>query len=157
MRKKALNKFLLIAALSFYIYSSFVFISSTNSYAAFPIAKEAVESSNTTVTYSNAKSVDVANTNNSINNVVSQKQASKIQKFVEKIERNVGDKSQIAAALICFFVGVLGVHRFYLGYTTEGIIQLLTGGVCGIWTLIDLIRIIIGDLQPKNGKYYDEF
>ncbi|HRG67916.1 MAG TPA: TM2 domain-containing protein [Saprospiraceae bacterium] len=64
-----------------------------------------------------------------------------------------GGKSQLIALLLCVFVGGLGIHRFYLGYTTIGIIQLLTAGGCGIWALIDLIRIITGDLKPKNGNY----
>ncbi len=64
-----------------------------------------------------------------------------------------GDKSQVVALILCFFLGGLGIHRFYLGYTTVGIIQLLTAGGCGIWALIDFIRIILGDLQPANGKY----
>lgn len=63
-------------------------------------------------------------------------------------------KSQIVAAILAFVVGVLGVHRFYLGYTGIGIAQLLTLGGCGIWSLIDLIRIIIGDLKPKDGSDY---
>jgi TM2 domain-containing membrane protein YozV len=63
-------------------------------------------------------------------------------------------KSQIIAAVLAFVVGVLGIHRFYLGYTGIGIAQLLTLGGCGIWALIDLIRIIIGDLKPKDGSDY---
>jgi len=62
-------------------------------------------------------------------------------------------KSQLVALLLVLFVGVLGIHRFYLGYTGIGIIQLLTGGGCGIWALIDLIMIITGDLKPKDGEY----
>lgn len=64
-----------------------------------------------------------------------------------------GSKSQVVALLLCFFVGILGIHRFYLGYIWQGVVQLLTLGGFGIWTLIDFIRIIIGDLQPKNGSY----
>lgn len=64
-----------------------------------------------------------------------------------------GGKSQVIALILCILVGTLGVHRFYLGYTWQGIVQLLTLGVCGIWSLIDLIRIITGDLKPKNGEY----
>ncbi|MBK7695313.1 MAG: TM2 domain-containing protein [Saprospiraceae bacterium] len=60
------------------------------------------------------------------------------------------------ALLLCFFLGGLGIHRFYLGYTTIGIIQLLTAGGCGIWALIDLIRIITGDLKPKDGDYTEK-
>lgn len=66
-------------------------------------------------------------------------------------------KSQLVALLLCIFLGVLGIHRFYLGYIWQGVVQLLTFGLFGIWTLIDLIRIIIGDLQPKNGGYSKTF
>lgn len=62
-------------------------------------------------------------------------------------------KSQIVALILVLLVGCLGIHRFYLGYTWQGIVQLLTLGGFGIWALIDLIRIITGDLQPKNGSY----
>lgn len=62
-------------------------------------------------------------------------------------------KSQLIALILCICVGVLGIHRFYLGYTMEGVVQLLTAGGCGIWSLIDLIRIITGDLKPKDGDY----
>ncbi len=62
-------------------------------------------------------------------------------------------KSWIACLLLCFFLGGLGIHRFYMGYTWQGIVQLLTAGGCGIWALIDFIRIIIKDLKPKGGDY----
>jgi len=62
-------------------------------------------------------------------------------------------KSQVIALILAALVGGLGIHRFYLGYTWQGIVQLLTLGGCGIWALIDLIRIITGDLKPKDGEY----
>ncbi|MBM3919520.1 MAG: TM2 domain-containing protein [Sphingomonadales bacterium] len=65
-------------------------------------------------------------------------------------------KSQLVALLLAILVGAVGIHRFYLGYTGIGVIQLLTGGGCGIWALIDLIRIAMGDLQPNGGKYSKE-
>lgn len=72
----------------------------------------------------------------------------------KKMAADPGDgKSQMIALILCIFVGVLGIHRFYLGYTMEGVLMLLTGGGCGIWALIDLVRIITGDLQPKDGSY----
>ena len=64
-----------------------------------------------------------------------------------------GGKNQLVALLLAIFVGGLGIHRFYLGYTWQGVVQLLTLGGCGIWSLIDLIRIATGDLGPKNGPY----
>lgn len=68
-----------------------------------------------------------------------------------------GGKSQVVALLLCIFVGIIGIHRFYLGYVWQGIVQILTLGGLGIWTLIDLIRIITGDLQPKGGSYSKTF
>ena len=59
-----------------------------------------------------------------------------------------GGKSQVAALLLCFFLGGLGIHRFYLGDTWQGVVQLLTFGVLGIWTLIDFIMLCTGDLGP---------
>jgi hypothetical protein len=64
-----------------------------------------------------------------------------------------GGKSQLTALLLCLFLGGLGIHRFYLGYTWQGIVQLLTLGGCGIWALIDFIRIWTGSLQPKDSDY----
>lgn len=68
---------------------------------------------------------------------------------------HAGD-SWLVAVLLCLFLGCLGIHRFYLGYNTIGIIQLLTFGLFGIWTLIDLVRILIGTLKPKDGDYMDK-
>jgi TM2 domain-containing membrane protein YozV len=62
-------------------------------------------------------------------------------------------KSQVIALILALVVGGIGIHRFYLGYIWQGVVQLLTFGGCGIWSLIDLIRIATGDLQPKDGSY----
>jgi TM2 domain len=78
---------------------------------------------------------------------------SKVKKKTEKRNSGGGGKSQLIALLLCIFVGGIGIHRFYLGYIGIGIAQVLTLGGCGIWALIDLIRIITGDLKPKDGDY----
>ena len=75
----------------------------------------------------------------------------------DQVEEGTSGKSQLVALLVCIFVGGIGIHRFYLGYIGIGIIQLLTLGGFGIWTLIDLIMIITGDLKPKDGEYEDTF
>ena len=62
-------------------------------------------------------------------------------------------KSKVTAALVCFFLGGFGVHRFYLGYTTIGIIQIVACcGAFGIWTLIDFILILSGNLKDSEGR-----
>lgn len=60
-------------------------------------------------------------------------------------------KDWLTSLLLCLFLGYLGIHRFYTGHTAIGIVQLLTLGCCGIWTLVDLIMIITGSFRDKNG------
>lgn len=50
-------------------------------------------------------------------------------------------------AAVCYFVGIFGIHRFMMGDTTNGILMLLTLGGCGVWALIDFIRILTGDMS----------
>jgi TM2 domain-containing membrane protein YozV len=90
------------------------------------------------------------------NNTVVTTSSSLVEKQKEELSSPAaakGGKSQVIALILCLAVGGIGIHRFYLGYTWQGIVQLLTLGGCGVWSLIDLIRIITGDLQPKDGKY----
>ncbi|MER2134762.1 MAG: NINE protein [Arthrobacter sp.] len=60
-------------------------------------------------------------------------------------------KSRLAAGLLGIFLGGLGIHRFYLGYTTLGIVQLLvtvfTFGLGAIWGFVEGIMILAG-AQP---------
>ena len=63
-------------------------------------------------------------------------------------------KQWIVAVLLAFFLGALGIHNFYLGYTTKGIIQLVISLtvvgliVTGIWAFIDFIMLIM-----RSGSY----
>ncbi len=62
-------------------------------------------------------------------------------------------KGFVPTVLLCFFFGVFGVHRFYVGKIGTGVLQLLTLGGLGIWALVDFIMIIVGSFTDKQGKF----
>ncbi len=64
----------------------------------------------------------------------------------------MSDKRILPAFLLCFFLGYLGVHRFYVGKVGTGVLMLLTLGGFGIWALIDFIMILCGAFTDKNGN-----
>ena len=61
-------------------------------------------------------------------------------------------KSRLVAALLCFFFGFLGIHRFYVGKVGTGILMILTLGGRRICEIIDFIIILIGSSSDKQGK-----
>ena len=61
------------------------------------------------------------------------------------------DKGFVPALLLCFFLGALGVHRFYVGKVGTGLLMLLTLGGVGIWALVDFIMIAVGSFKDSNG------
>src|SRR5579859_3832056 len=60
-------------------------------------------------------------------------------------------KNWTTTAFLCYFLGGLGIHRFYTGRVVSGIFQLLTFGGFGIWTLIDLIMIYTDSFTDDRG------
>ena len=74
--------------------------------------------------------------------------------LINKSSNNLpaGDKEWLIAMILCWFLGILGMHRFYTGHIGIGIIQLLTLGGCGIWTLIDFIIIASGNFKDSDGQ-----
>lgn len=106
---------------------------------------------------SRENSAAIATTPSSEEKSTSRSETTSPKKQVEKsTSPSDSGKSQLVALLLCIFLGALGIHRFYLGYPGIAILMLFTGGLCGILALIDLIRIITGDLKPKKGDYSDK-
>ena len=68
-------------------------------------------------------------------------------------------KSKLVAGLLGIFLGSIGVHNFYLGFTGKAVAQLLIcvltcgagGAVTGIWGLIEGVMILCGNID-KDGK-----
>jgi len=63
-------------------------------------------------------------------------------------------KDRLVALLLCIFLGIFGAHRFYLGKWKSGLVQLLTLGVYGVWTLVDLVLILLNKLSDANGQLF---
>ena len=63
----------------------------------------------------------------------------------------VSDKSKGTAAVLCFFLGVFGAHRFYVGQVGMGFLYLFTLGLFGIGDIVDFIMILCGSVKDKNG------
>ena len=53
---------------------------------------------------------------------------------------------------LLLFCGFGGVHRIYAGKVITGILQFATGGGFIIWQVIDIIRIILGCFDDKEGR-----
>ena len=67
------------------------------------------------------------------------------------MSNGASEKGFIPTILLCFFLGVLGIHRFYVGKIGTGILQLITLGGLGIWALVDFIMIVVGKFTDGNG------
>ncbi len=61
------------------------------------------------------------------------------------------NKSRLAAALLCIFLGYLGIHRFYTGKIFTGLIYMFTAGLFGVGIVVDLVRILCGTFNDKYG------
>lgn len=74
----------------------------------------------------------------------------------------VSDKKKIVALLLAIFLGQLGIHNFYLGYTKKGIIQLCVSLLLSwtyvaplaiwIWALVEGINAYQGKLPDADGR-----
>lgn len=67
---------------------------------------------------------------------------------------NASSKSKLTAGLLGIFLGGLGIHNFYLGYTGKAIAQIflsLCFGVGAVWGLIEGILILCGKID-KDAK-----
>lgn len=61
------------------------------------------------------------------------------------------DKKRWTALFLCLFLGIFGVHRFYVGKIVTGIIYLCTFGVGFIGVIIDFISLLLGSFRDNVG------
>jgi TM2 domain-containing membrane protein YozV len=69
-----------------------------------------------------------------------------------KQKENASEKSRLVALLLCYFLGIFGIHRFYVKKVGSGILWLLTVGILGFGVIVDLILIAAGSFKDKEGK-----
>lgn len=67
------------------------------------------------------------------------------------LKKNASGRSQWVAFVLCLLLGVIGIHRFYLGYHLTGIIYFFTVGFFLIGWLVDLIFLLIPNMLPPKG------
>ena len=72
------------------------------------------------------------------------------------MENTQSENKKIAAGILAILLGTLGIDKFYLGYSKEGIIQLILGLLCGIGGLIGLIEGIIY-LTKSDEEFYQTY
>jgi len=71
-------------------------------------------------------------------------------------EMSAGENKKIVAGILAILVGSFGIHKFYLGYTKEGIIQILLSFLCGVGGIIGLIEGIIY-LTKSDEEFYTTY
>ncbi len=67
-------------------------------------------------------------------------------------EDATSDRRWVTAFLLAFFLGWLGIHRFYLGRVLTGVAMLFTGGGCLIWQIVDVVSIALERLPDHLGR-----
>ena len=66
-------------------------------------------------------------------------------------------RSYVVTLLLAMFLGGFGIHRFYTGYILIGVIQLLTAGGFGLWSLIDIISLALNKFEDAEGKELNNY
>lgn len=67
------------------------------------------------------------------------------------MEVQTSEKDWTTLLILSILLGWLGVDRFYAGHIGLGVLKLLTLGGCGIWSLIDIIMVAIGNFKDADG------
>lgn len=60
------------------------------------------------------------------------------------VDENISEKKKSTALILCFLLGVFGVHRFYVGKIISGVFMCLYGLMWSYWTLIERIGFMPG-------------
>ena len=72
--------------------------------------------------------------------------------YSNNANNQVQQKSKLIAIVLALFLGVFGLHNFYMGYNTKAICQIIAtvltcGTVTTIWAIIDVFLIALGSVS----------
>lgn len=59
-------------------------------------------------------------------------------------------KNKTLALMLCIFLGLYGVHRFYVGKIGTGILYLFTAGLFGVGWIMDIVMIANGSFTDQS-------
>ncbi len=86
------------------------------------------------------------------NRVITQEEFDSQKEKLLNSNSSTNSSDWLTLFLLTFFVGVLGVHRFYTGKIGTGFLMLITLGGLGVWFLVDLILVVTGQFTNKDGQ-----
>ena len=66
-------------------------------------------------------------------------------------DKPVSKRKILPALLLCFFFGIFGTHRFYVGKVNSGILMMLTLGGLGFWVVLDLVVLVLWRFCDNEG------
>lgn len=72
-------------------------------------------------------------------------------KISEEVDDSSEQRAWVAMALACLgFIGLCGLHRFYVGRIWSALLQLATLGGFGVWQVVDIVRIGLGRFTDED-------
>ncbi len=119
----------------------FTLLSTGIAFASFPVTKEAQKENKIELK-------EQKNDANKVSTIAQIKEAKKIAKENKVADQQEMDNDTLILIILWLLLGGFAAHRWYAGKPVgANILFILTAGGCGIWAIIDLIKIIKGDFM----------
>ncbi len=71
------------------------------------------------------------------------------------VSKSLGGQDKLTMALICFFLGSIGIHNFMMGENKKGVFKIIfcfLCGISGIFALIDFVKILTDKYEVNPEK-----